>query len=259
MPRITEIVAYEDDRGNRIIGPSPIPHPNGSVLFNGRNCTLILEEGVTFQCGIQFLQSDSEVTIGKKSCVRGGLQLGDGAKILIGENLSVTGNLTITVDDGATVRIGDDCLFAANVQLRAYDSHPIYDLRTGKRTNFSRSITIGNRVWMGYDSAALGGAYVGDGSIVGFRSVVTAGSKIPTHSLAVGQPAKAVKYFVAWAKNGNPPSPEMADLDSYPAPSELPYFNNNDGQKASIRLKAARKLASSATRLVERLEANQSN
>lgn len=179
--------------------------------------------------------------------------MGKDSKILIGENLSVTGNMTVTVDDGATVHIGDDCLFAANVQLRAYDSHPIYDLRTGKRTNYSRSIRIGNRVWMGYDAAALGGAAVGDGSIVGFRSVVTAGSKIPMHSLAVGQPAKTVRHFVAWAKVGNPPAAQMAERDAYPSAEELPYFRPSD-RKAPLSLRGARRLTRIATRLVSRLE-----
>jgi acetyltransferase-like isoleucine patch superfamily enzyme len=121
------------------------------------------------------------------------VQLGPGGMVFIGRRLDVTGNLTITVDDGPAVTIGDDCLFAANVQIRAYDNHSVFDMRTRLRTNYSKPIRIGDGVWMGYDSVAMGGAVIGSGSIVGLRTVVRAATPIQPHCLAVGQPARIAK------------------------------------------------------------------
>jgi acetyltransferase-like isoleucine patch superfamily enzyme len=160
----------------------------------------------------------------------GGFQLGRGASIVIGRKLDVTGNLVIVVDDGQTVTIGDDCLFAAGVNLRAYDNHPIYDLRTGRRTNYSRPISIGSNVWLGFESAVMAGAVVPDGCIVGLRSIVTATSKLERHTLAVGQPARIVKRYVTFAKNGNPPA-DTIDVSRYPGAHTLYEVDHGDPAK----------------------------
>lgn len=219
MPIIRELKPYADERGNVIEGTLGAS-TQASVDFRGRNCKLIIHEGVVFTGGIQFLQDGATVEIGERSAVRGGLQLGRDASIKIGKKLDVTGALAIVVDDGQTVTIGDNCLFAAGVHLRAYDNHPIYDLRTGKRTNYSRPISIGSNVWFGLGTAALAGAVVPDGCIIGFRSVVTASSKLERHTLAVGQPARIAKRYVTFAKNGNPPA-DTIDLSMYPEASTL--------------------------------------
>lgn len=117
----------------------------------------------------------------------------------------------IVTYDGCTVSVGDDCLFSQETALRAWDNHPIYDLRTRLRTNFARDITIESDVWVGNGVKMSGGAHVRHGSIIGTRAVVTASSVKGEHELAVGQPARTVRKFVARAKQGNPPAPTMAE------------------------------------------------
>ena len=75
-------------------------------------------------------------------------------------------------------------------------------------------------MWFGFDAAALAGAVVPDGCIIGFRSVVTASSKLERHTLAVGQPARIAKRYVTFAKNGNPPA-DTIDLSMYPEAATL--------------------------------------
>lgn len=258
MEQIKDIAPYQDDRGNRIIGTAKLQSDASVIYFHGSNCTLEIDEDVVFQGVIQFHQDDGHFKIGRNSMFRGGAEIGAGGRVTIGQRLNITNLLTVVVADGAEVSIGDDCLFASGVNLRAFDNHPIYDLRTGKRTNFSRSISIGNRVWMGYQSAALGGANVGDGSIVGFRSVVTAGRPIPPHCLAVGSPAKVVKKYIAWSKDGNPPSPTLANRESYPAIEDLPYHSDMATPRATaIRgtvLAMAQSMLTINQKLVNKLE-----
>lgn len=52
-------------------------------------------------------------------------------------------------------------------------------------------IVIGNDVWIGYEAVILSGVRIGDGAIVGARSVVT--KDIPPYTIVGGVPAKTIK------------------------------------------------------------------
>lgn len=232
MPILRELQDYADANGNTVSVNGEIDSRLSDITINfrGKNCHLVIEEGVVFRGGIQFLQDGGRVHVGQKSVIKGGFQVGMGSSISIGRNLDVTNGLAIVVDDGKSVTIGDDCLFAAGVNLRAYDNHPIFDLKDGKRINHSRSITIGSRVWLGFDVAALGGAKIPEGCIIGFRSIVTSSSKLLPYCLAVGQPARIVRKYVTFEKNGNPPR-DSIDHSAFPSESSL----YGPDAKASVR------------------------
>ena len=53
-------------------------------------------------------------------------------------------------------------------------------------------IIIGNEVWIGESATIVGGARIGSGAIIGANSVVT--GNIPPYAIAVGNPARVVKY-----------------------------------------------------------------
>jgi acetyltransferase-like isoleucine patch superfamily enzyme len=55
------------------------------------------------------------------------------------------------------------------------------------------AIDIGERVWIGCNSAILPGVTIGDRAVIGAGAVVT--SNIPSDCLAVGVPARVVRYF----------------------------------------------------------------
>ena len=56
----------------------------------------------------------------------------------------------------------------------------------------TNNIKIGNDVWIGVQSLVMDGVEIGDGAVIGARSVVT--KNIPPYAIAVGQPAKVIKY-----------------------------------------------------------------
>lgn len=205
----SNITGYEDERGNKIVGTTRVV-PETPIRFSGSNCTLILREQSALRGGIHFRNSGATVEIGDQSIINANFDVGEDSTIRFGQRIMVTGRMMIVTHDGCAVSIGDDCLFSQEIALRAWDNHPIYDLRTRQRTNIARDITIESDVWVGNGVTMSGGAHVGHGSIIGTRAAVTASSAIGEHELAVGQPAKSVRKFVAWAKQGNPPAPEMA-------------------------------------------------
>lgn len=70
------------------------------------------------------------------------------------------------------------------------------DQQSGKKaSNFFNSgekVNIGNDVWIGENCFIKSGITIGNGAIIGAHSVVT--SNIPDYAIAVGVPAKIIKY-----------------------------------------------------------------
>jgi acetyltransferase-like isoleucine patch superfamily enzyme len=110
------------------------------------------------------------------------------------------------------VDIGSFCSIAPNVLIIANADHPkhftsTYPFRPLLFTDpkewrdsgyfdpyvISRgSINIGHDVWIGANSIILSGVSIGTGAIIGAGTVVT--KDIPPYAIAVGNPAKIIKY-----------------------------------------------------------------
>jgi acetyltransferase-like isoleucine patch superfamily enzyme len=101
------------------------------------------------------------------------------------------------------VRIGNFCSIARNVSIQEYDHHfdritsyfvhaNVFGDKMDKDIVSKGDIIIGNDVWIGTQSVILSGATISDGVVIGANSVVN--SFIPPYAIAVGSPAKVVKY-----------------------------------------------------------------
>ena len=95
---------------------------------------------------------------------------------------------------GGKISIGKDCLISQHVSIVASNhnvqkDHLIKDQGWTKHNNF---IIIGDDVWIGAGSIILPGITIGNGSVIGAGSVVT--KNIPEYAIAVGNPAKVLKY-----------------------------------------------------------------
>jgi acetyltransferase-like isoleucine patch superfamily enzyme len=53
-------------------------------------------------------------------------------------------------------------------------------------------IVVGNDVWIGYEALILSGVHIGDGAVIGARTVVA--KDVPPYSIVVGNPGKVIKY-----------------------------------------------------------------
>ena len=56
----------------------------------------------------------------------------------------------------------------------------------------TEAVVIGRDVWIGRGVAILKGVHIGDGAVIGANAVVT--SDIPPEAIAVGIPARVIKY-----------------------------------------------------------------
>lgn len=112
-----------------------------------------------------------------------------GDNIHIGENFYANFNCVIL--DVNVVEIGDNVLFAPNVQIYTA-GHPL-DVkgRVEDEVEFGLPIKIGNNVWIGGGAIVCPGVTIGDNAVIGAGSVVT--KDIPANTLAVGNPCRVIK------------------------------------------------------------------
>jgi acetyltransferase-like isoleucine patch superfamily enzyme len=198
MPKLVTIEPYTDAHGNTVVG-TPFSVSKSSITFKGKNNRLEIADGVSLD-GVNFVfdSNNGQITIGENSVYKGMLRVGFGSRIAIGRALSVTARCYISAMEGASVTIGDDCMFASANEIRADDAHPIFDATTKKRLNKSVSIVIGDHVWLSGQVTVSKGASIGSGSVIGYRSYVR--HAIPKSCIAAGAPAKVVREGIVWDK-----------------------------------------------------------
>jgi len=115
----------------------------------------------------------------------------DGAKIHIGNNTRIHGTC---IHAYQYVKIGDNCLIAANTQIFDGHGHDVSFDNAANRTKTeggAEPIIIEDDVWIGINCIILGGVTIGKGSIVAAGSVVT--KNIPEFVIAGGNPAKLIR------------------------------------------------------------------
>jgi len=146
------------------------------------------------------------VEIGAGSSIYLGVMfdLGENARIKIGDYVLMNGARIICDTE---ITIGDYCLISWNVVLM--DTHRVPLNPASRRKTLERSATItprraagdspahpiriGSNVWIGFDSCILPGVTIGEGSVVGARSVVV--EDVPPYSVAVGNPARVLRQL----------------------------------------------------------------
>lgn len=127
-----------------------------------------------------------------------GIQIGK--YVAIGENLYILkntenniliGNYTVIGDYAkfwafGKIQIGKFNMFAANVQI-TNGSHDVNSYEP-----YSTPTIIGNGCWIGHGVKIVKGVTIGNNVIIGGGSVVI--DDIPDNAIAVGVPAKVIKY-----------------------------------------------------------------
>ena len=109
-----------------------------------------------------------------------------GLNISIGRDTFI--NMGCAFQDWGGIRIGDNCLIGHNCTICTVN-HEKEEYHRGDMV--CRSVTIGDRVWVGANVTILPGVTIGDGAIVGAGSIVTKDVKPGT--TVVGAPAKELK------------------------------------------------------------------
>ncbi len=124
--------------------------------------------------------------IGENSIVNNKLTVVRPKNVKIGKNVNIMNGVLMMSAGGITIE--DNVRIAANVQLIS-NNHDPYD----RYVITCKPILIKEGVWIGAGATILPGVTVGKYAIVGANSVVS--KDIPDYAVAVGTPAKVVKYL----------------------------------------------------------------
>ena len=184
--------------GNEFIGEIP-KMTNTQINFNGKNNILICEKGVhLWNSRIDFNSDNSILYLSNNNhdyCVN--ISMHNNNLCFIGKNNFFNGQVTIVLSESKNVLIGGDCIFSYNIVMRVADGHLIYDSKSHERINHSKSIFIGDHVWLGQNSMIFKGTQIGSGAIVGANSVVSSKS-IPSNTTFAGNPVKLIHEDSFW-------------------------------------------------------------
>lgn len=159
---------------------------------SGRHPAISMGEGASVYQGVAFdMGEDSTLTIGRFVLLNSGVRLIVDGDLAIGDYSLIAWSVVLM----DTYRVSFEYLRARGVASSLSERFP-QGMTRGER----RPIRIGSNVWIGFESCVLPGVTIGDGAVVGARSVVT--EDIPARAVAVGNPARVVRIL-----EGSPSAP----------------------------------------------------
>jgi acetyltransferase-like isoleucine patch superfamily enzyme len=168
-----------------------------------------LDHDAYVETAYSFLKYRSDRTIGlsiaRGASAYGGcmFDLGPRAEVRVGE-FSLLNGVWILADRSVT--IGHHCLISWDVvimdtyqwstdnvkrQTQTEDVAKIPGRSPIAQTGEARPVSIGNNVWVGFGSIILPGVHIGEGSVIGSRSVVV--DDVPPFAVYGGNPARFLK------------------------------------------------------------------
>lgn len=225
---------YVDAYGNTIEGYKGIL---GKVVFRGGNNHIILGDKISGIQNLSFdLTANTHIEIGDENrfnaenrfvskgyegksriIIRNNCRFTDAlyrlynseytSSILINDSCTFESNIEFHANSGKKIVIGRDCMFSHDIDLWAGDGHSVFDVVTGKNVNsvyanqetYRNMIVIGEHVWVSKGSFIMHGTNVGNGSIIGAKSVVK--GVFSNNCTISGNPACMVKQNSAWSRD----------------------------------------------------------
>ena len=183
---------------NKFVGEIP-NLKNSQININGKNNILICEEGVRlWNSRIDFNGNNSVLYLSSNDFDYAlNISINGNNICFIGKNNYFNGMTTIVLSESKNVIIGADCLFSYDVSVRVADVHLIYHAKTRERLNFSKSIFIGDHVWLGQNAMILKGTHIGSGSIIGAGAILS-NKTVPSNTTFAGSPARLTKKDTFW-------------------------------------------------------------
>ncbi|MFO0590938.1 MAG: hypothetical protein U0441_25570 [Polyangiaceae bacterium] len=144
-------------------------------------------------------------TIGRRVYVGAGTRVVDDGEIRIGDSVCLFGGMLgseLIAHAGAALVIGSGCQINYGTSIEAHRRIEIADgCRVGSMVRIADAgrgaaepVRIGAGVWIAHGCVIEPGVTIGAGSVVSAGSVVT--TSIPEGSLAVGNPARAVRLEI---------------------------------------------------------------
>ncbi len=160
--------------------------------FDGKkkNNTVFISDNTMLGCSIIFESDEGEVTIGKNTFINGGTSIITRNSINIGDNVTIAWGCTIYDHNSHSLDYKE-----RQKDISLQNKNHINGLNIVSSKNWdvvkSKPIIIKDNVWIGFDSVILSGVTIGEGAIVGARSVVR--ENIEPWTVVAGNPSVVIK------------------------------------------------------------------
>lgn len=184
------------ENGNVIYGDLS-KQVNLKLDFRGKN-NIVFFAGGSSNVSIVFQNDNGLVFIGDHVYCNGTFWLANNSLCFIDQVNSFNG-ASFYIYESKNVILGTDCMFSWDIWLATCDYHLIMDCNTNNRVNFSKSIYIGDHVWIGRESAISKGVFVASGAILGAKSLAT--KVYYSNTANAGSPAKELKKELFWLRD----------------------------------------------------------
>jgi acetyltransferase-like isoleucine patch superfamily enzyme len=136
------------------------------------------------QLRLRYYRNQLGFTIGRDTSILMRAWFDDTDKLVIGNNTVI--NQGCRLDTRGGIRIGDNVSISANVTILTAD----HDLRNASFAYRERPVDIGDRAFLGTDCLILPGVTIGMGAVVAAGSVVT--RSIEPMAIVGGNPARVI-------------------------------------------------------------------
>lgn len=127
-------------------------------------------------------------TLGEEVTILSPFQVDYGTHLSIGNYTFINHNAYFM--DCAEISIGQHCFIGPNCGIYTAN-HPLNIMQRNQGLEKATPVKIEDNVWIGADVTILPGVTIGEGSVIGAKSLVT--KDIPPHSLALGHPCKVIR------------------------------------------------------------------
>jgi acetyltransferase-like isoleucine patch superfamily enzyme len=139
-----------------------------------------------------FESNQGRIDIGSRTFINGGTRLISRSKIEIGNDVTIAWGCTIYDHDSHSLH-WEDRADDLKQQLQNYRAGENMATEKNWSTVKSKPIIIKDKVWIGFDCVILKGVTIGEGAVIGAKSVVT--KDVAPWTVVAGNPAKFIKHL----------------------------------------------------------------
>ena len=198
---ITKETDFKKVKDNSIIGEGIPKLINSTIEFVGKGNILYCDKNVTLEDSkIVFHGNNSIVYLSSNyNNYKLDVSMYNNNTLYFGKDNYINQKLLIILSEEKNLFVGNECLFSTGIVFRTADPHLIYDNKSHERLNYSKSIYLGDHIWVGQNTIILKGTQIDSGSIIGAMSLVS-GKRIKHNTINAGVPIREIKKKIFWTR-----------------------------------------------------------
>ena len=170
------------DPSTVLLKSTTFKNPYDNKITIGKDCMI--------GCNFIFESKEGEIEIGNGVFINAGTNLISRTKICIGNDVTIAWGCSVYDHNSHSIdwreRVND-----LKQQISDYKTCGDFIKNKNWTTVKSRSIIIQDKVWIGFDSLILNGVTIGEGAIIGAKSVIR--DDVEPWTVVAGNPATIIK------------------------------------------------------------------